>query len=176
MKTAKLTQVLSAMEAEAFAALPAGQWTNDDYRKAFDAKLVDVDLNDYRDEIIAEHIKQAEARRAKTQPFFVDDQGNCQLELFTEDVARNGIIRLGRTEDGVGAQRVRMFDATFQHWLTHQETQIKKAQDTTKRAAETTNFLVRSEAGAYLRMHQGAPTSEAMRAINLWPDPESSDA
>jgi hypothetical protein len=140
-----------------------GEWSDPDYAAAIkrQATAHGIDLNDYLDEVIHAFVQRDIADRAKRQVFIEDEKGLWQPSMFTEDLARQGVIRLGN-----GA-RVKMPEATGPHWISH----VLQQQKALHRVAEAINRTARwleSTPGILLTNNPTMKTFEAMRQLGFW--------
>ncbi len=155
-----LKRLLRDFSLEVFENKLIGEWTDDDYTVELVRRLEPIDLNEHRLEIVRAHVRHDVSERAKRQ-VFVDDGGIWQPSMFTEELARQGVIRLGN-----GA-RVKMFEATGPHWISHLFQQ-QKAVSAASQAIDRTVRWLESTPGTMLTNDPKVRTYEVMRQLGMW--------
>jgi hypothetical protein len=146
-----------------------GEWFDPAYHAALKKELTatKVDLNDHLDEIIASFIQRDIADRAHRPIFIEDDKGLWQPSMFTEDIARQSVIRLGN-----GA-RIKPYEATGPHWYSH-FIQQQKAISRAVLAMDKTSRWLECSVGQLLTTNPTLKTFEAMRKLGFWEIPDES--
>jgi hypothetical protein len=156
-----LKRLLKDFSAAVFDDELVGEWRDDDFAAALDQKLEGVDLNGYRGEIIRLHVGRDVSERAKRPVFIPNEDGIWQPSMFTEDLARQGVLRLGNGE------RVKMFEATGLHWMSHLFQQQKALHSTSQAIGKVVQWL-ESSPGVTLTKTPGVKTYEVMQQLGFW--------
>lgn len=157
----KLKRLLNDFSLEVFENELVGEWSDDDYTVGLVRLLEPIDLNEHRLEIVRAHVRRDVSERAKRQVFIANEAGVWQPSMFTEELARQGVIRLGN-----GA-RVKMVEASGPHWMSHLFQQ-QKALSSTSQAIDKTVRWLESAAGAMLTNDPKLRTYEAMQQLGFW--------
>lgn len=160
MTTATLRETLRDISQYVTEGLPR-KWTEKQFQEALIAKTKRLDLNNFHEEIVERFVRAEVADRAKVQPFVLDEDGHVQPELFTEEAARRGIIRLG---DGL---RVLMREALYEEWVAHAGQQAIAAHRAAEASVRTHGWLA-TPAGILLSQNHGMKTYQAMKQLKWW--------
>lgn len=169
MTTKTLRRLLREFMRAAFDKQLIGKWEDEGYFQALKTSMTGVDLNEHIDEILRICVHRDVSERAKRQVFFPDKTGTIQLDLFTEDLARQVVIRLG---DGL---RVKMYEATGLDFMGHLFEQQKAVMRTATRTDLTRQFL-QTSVGKLLLEEPALTLPDAMRQFEYWPEPDDEPA
>jgi hypothetical protein len=156
-----LKRILNDYSLDVFNNELVGEWDDPGYAAALLHSLEGVDLNEHKAEIVAVYVRRDVSDRAKRQVFVTDAAGVWQPSMFSEEIARQGVIRLGN------GNRVKMYEATGLHWQSHLFQQ-QKALTATAQSVTRTVLWLESTVGTVLMNHPHAKTHEVMKDFGLW--------